>query len=113
MEQVACIMIITLRREDKSVTDREARSSGLVAGVSRRAAAHSRDGELLLHVIALGRILGGRHQDLATRYLETDDGLGCSRIPPLQKADGSTMTNNSEQAEQLLAPFSPVPTENI
>jgi hypothetical protein len=46
----------------------------------------------------------------ATRYLKPDDGSGWSKIPPLQEADGSMMTNNSEQAEQLLATFfSPVP----
>jgi hypothetical protein len=49
----------------------------------------------------------------ASRYLKPDDGSGWSRIPPLQKADGSTTTNNSRQAEQLLATFSPPPPENI
>ena len=42
----------------------------------------------------------------ATRYLKPDEGSGWSRIPPLQKADGSLTTSNSEQAEQLLATFS-------
>jgi len=41
----------------------------------------------------------------ATHYLKTDDGLGWSRIPPLQNADSSTTTNSLEQAEQLLATF--------
>jgi hypothetical protein len=35
----------------------------------------------------------------ATRYLTPDNGSGWSRIPPLQQADGSMTTNNSEQAE--------------
>ncbi|KAM0724078.1 hypothetical protein Q7P37_000258 [Cladosporium fusiforme] len=49
----------------------------------------------------------------ASRYLKPDDGSGWSRIPPLQKADGSTTTNNSEQAEQLLATFFPPLPDNI
>jgi hypothetical protein len=49
----------------------------------------------------------------ASRYLKPDDGSGWSRIPPLQKADGSTTTNNSRQAEQLLATFFPPLPENI
>ena len=49
----------------------------------------------------------------ATRYLKPDDGSGWSKIPPLQKADGSMTTNNSEQAEQLLATFFPALPETI
>ena len=49
----------------------------------------------------------------ASRYLKPDDGSGWSRIPPLQKADGSTTTNNSEQAEQLLATFFPALPGNV
>jgi hypothetical protein len=49
----------------------------------------------------------------ASRYLKPDDGSGWSRIPPLQKADGSTTTNNSEQAEQLLTTLFPPLPENI
>lgn len=49
----------------------------------------------------------------ASRYLKPDDGSGWSRIPPLQKTDGSQTTNNSQQAEQLLATFFPPLPENI
>jgi hypothetical protein len=49
----------------------------------------------------------------ATRYLKPDDGSGWSKIPPLQKADGSMKTNTSEQAEQLLATFFPALPETI
>jgi hypothetical protein len=49
----------------------------------------------------------------ATRYLKPDDGSGWSKITPLQKADGSITTNNSEQAEQLLAAFFPPLPETI
>jgi hypothetical protein len=49
----------------------------------------------------------------ATRYLKPDEGSGWLRIPPLQKADGSLTTSNSEQAEQLLATFFPALPENI
>jgi hypothetical protein len=35
------------------------------------------------------------YAELCSRYLKPDDGSGWSRIPPLQKADGSTTTNNS------------------
>lgn len=43
----------------------------------------------------------------ATRYLKPDQGPGWSRIPPLQRADGTLTTSNTEQAEQLLATFFP------
>lgn len=43
----------------------------------------------------------------AIRYLKPDEEAGWSKIPPLQKAGGSTTTSNSEQAEQLLATFFP------
>jgi hypothetical protein len=49
----------------------------------------------------------------AAGYLKPDDGSGWSRIPPLQKLDRSMTTNNSEQAEQLLATFFPALPENI
>jgi hypothetical protein len=49
----------------------------------------------------------------ATRYLKPDDGSGWSKITPLQKADGSMTTNNSEQAEQLLTTFFPPLPETI
>jgi hypothetical protein len=49
----------------------------------------------------------------ATRYLKPDGGPGVSKIPPLQKADGSLTTSNSEQAEQLLATFFPALPDNI
>jgi hypothetical protein len=49
----------------------------------------------------------------ATRYLKPEESPGWSRIPPLQKADGSLTTSNSEQAEQLLATFFPALPENI
>jgi hypothetical protein len=49
----------------------------------------------------------------ATRYLKPDNGSRWSRIPPLQKADRSMTTNNSEQAEQLLTTFFPALPETI
>jgi hypothetical protein len=49
----------------------------------------------------------------ATRYLTPDNGSGWSRIPPLQKADGSMTTNNSEQAERLLVTFFPALPKTI
>jgi hypothetical protein len=49
----------------------------------------------------------------ATGYLKPGEGSGWSRISPLQRADGSLTTSNSEQAEQLLATFFPALLENI
>ncbi|KAF4546910.1 Hypothetical protein D9617_102g071690 [Elsinoe fawcettii] len=49
----------------------------------------------------------------ATRYLKPDDGSGWSNIPPLQGADGSTTTNNSEQVEQLLDTLFPALPDTI
>jgi hypothetical protein len=49
----------------------------------------------------------------ASRYLKPNDGSGWSRIPPLQKEHGLTTTNNSEQAEQLLATFFPPLPDSI
>jgi len=49
----------------------------------------------------------------ATRYPKPGEGSGWSRIPPLQRADGSFTTSNSEQAEQRLATFFPALPENI
>ncbi|KAF4547222.1 Hypothetical protein D9617_52g060430 [Elsinoe fawcettii] len=45
--------------------------------------------------------------------LKLDGGSEWSKIPPLQRADGSATTNKSEQAEQLLDTFSPALPETI
>jgi hypothetical protein len=43
----------------------------------------------------------------AAKYLDASNGYGSSKIPPLQRSDGTTTRERGEQADELLATFFP------